>query len=137
MLLNLHKRVIHIMLNSCCNVTITSEHKFYMSSCVKVVHVVHNLHDCMYKLYMLYTLHVSAAHTCTCMLCTCTLHTSLTALISESPLTLQLNFEPSGRPGKDREYYLMEKQNICVVCGRDTDCVRKCIIPHEYRKLVK
>ncbi len=57
-----------------------------------------------------------------------------TALVCESPMTVQLHFEPAGRPGVDREYYLHEKENICVVCGTDQNCVRKNIIPHEYRR---
>ena len=56
-------------------------------------------------------------------------------LISESPPTLQLNFEPAGKPGRDRDYYMEEKRNICVVCGSDKNCIRKNIVPHEYRRL--
>lgn len=57
------------------------------------------------------------------------------ALIFETPPTLQLTFEPAGKPGKDREYYLVQKENICVVCGYSKDCIRKNIVPQEYRKL--
>ena len=56
------------------------------------------------------------------------------ALVSEAPLTLKLHFEPAGRPGEDREYYLQNKENICVVCGTEENCVRKNIVPHEYRR---
>lgn len=59
------------------------------------------------------------------------------ALVSEDPLTLKLHFEPAGRPGEDREYYLQNKENICVVCGTDKNCVRKNIVPHEYRRSVE
>ena len=59
------------------------------------------------------------------------------ALISDSPPTLKLKFEPAGKPSKERDYYLAEKENICVVCGSDTNCIRKHIVPQEYRKLVK
>ena len=58
------------------------------------------------------------------------------ALVCESPMTVQLHFEPGGRPGADREYYLRDKENICTVCGSSQNCVRKNIIPHEYRKCV-
>ena len=51
-------------------------------------------------------------------------------------MTVQLHFEPAGRPGVDREYYLREKENICAVCGTDQNCVRKNIVPHEYRRWV-
>ena len=55
-------------------------------------------------------------------------------LISHDPPILKLNFEPSGKPNKDREYYLVEKENVCVVCGRSDTYIRKNIVPHEYRK---
>jgi hypothetical protein len=55
-------------------------------------------------------------------------------LICDDPPTLKLNFEPSGKPNKDREYYLSNKMNICVACGRNDTYIRKYIIPHEYRK---
>ena len=55
-------------------------------------------------------------------------------LISHDPPILELNFEPSGKPNKDREYYLVEKENVCVVCGRSDTYIRKNIVPHEYRK---
>ena len=58
----------------------------------------------------------------------------LLVLISKDPPIVQLNFKPSGKPSKDREYYLAEKENICVVCGRRDTYIRKNIIPHEYRK---
>ena len=49
-------------------------------------------------------------------------------------MTLKLHFEPAGRPGEDRGYYLQNKENICVVCGTEENCVRKNIVPHEYRR---
>lgn len=58
------------------------------------------------------------------------------ALVSASPMTVQLQFEPAGRPNEDRRYYLKQKENICVVCGTEKNCVRKNIVPHEYRKYV-
>lgn len=56
------------------------------------------------------------------------------ALVSQDPPKVQLIFEPRGRPGEDRQYYLEEKENICVVCGKERDCVRKNVVPHEYRQ---
>ena len=58
----------------------------------------------------------------------------VSALVSQSPPTLKLHFEPAGRPKEDRNYYLLDKQNICVVCGASENCVRKNIVPHEYRR---
>ena len=54
--------------------------------------------------------------------------------IEEIPFVVQLNFEPAGRPLSDRDYYLQEKENICVVCGSDENVIRKHVIPKEYRK---
>ena len=55
-------------------------------------------------------------------------------MVSENPLTIRLKFEPSGRPESPENYYLQEKDNICVVCGKPEDYLRKNVIPHEYRK---
>ncbi|XP_022092747.1 exonuclease 3'-5' domain-containing protein 2-like [Acanthaster planci] len=54
--------------------------------------------------------------------------------VSQEPYTVQLNFEPSGMPGLDRAYYLQDKANMCVVCGREDSYIRKNIVPHEYRR---
>ena len=50
------------------------------------------------------------------------------------PYTVQLKFEPSGRPGSEDSYYLNFKDNICVVCGSDQSYMRKNIVPHDYRR---
>ena len=57
--------------------------------------------------------------------------------VDDDPLTVQLLFEPSGRPTEDQDYYLNEKDNVCVVCGSDESYIRKNIIPREYRKYVQ
>ena len=50
-------------------------------------------------------------------------------------MTVRLNFEPSGRPSSEYDqYYLLDKVNKCVVCGKDESFLRKNIVPHEYRK---
>jgi len=54
--------------------------------------------------------------------------------VSDDPVTVQLLFEPSGRPQDEQNYYLNEKDNVCVVCGADESYIRKNIIPREYRK---
>ena len=51
-------------------------------------------------------------------------------------MTVRLLFEPSGRPVDEQNYYLNEKDNVCVVCGADESYIRKNIIPREYRKYV-
>lgn len=58
-------------------------------------------------------------------------------VVSEDPLVVRLNFEPSGRPLADRDdgrFYLQERLNLCVVCGKDELYIRKNIVPLEYRK---
>lgn len=61
----------------------------------------------------------------------------LGVLVSEEPLVVRLNFEPAGRPQtelQDGQFYLQERQNLCVVCGKDQSYIRKNVVPHEYRK---
>ncbi|XP_077546846.1 exonuclease 3'-5' domain-containing protein 2-like [Haemaphysalis longicornis] len=52
----------------------------------------------------------------------------------DEPLAVQLNFEPSHRPVLDEQYYIQNRDNICVVCGSKESLVRKNVVPHEYRK---
>lgn len=54
--------------------------------------------------------------------------------ISDDPFTVQLNFEPSGRPTLDNVFYCKEKLNSCVVCGKTENFHRKLVVPSEYRK---
>ena len=78
------------------------------------------------------------------LLCTCDpgkamwyVNKELGFLISEDPLVVQLKFEPAGRPnaeGPDGIFYLQERINQCVVCGKEDSYIRKNIVPHEYRK---
>jgi len=74
-------------------------------------------------------------------LCTCDVRKAqwylwkeLADKVSDDPLTVRLRFEPSARPDTERNYYLQEKENLCVVCGHNQDYVRKFVIPYEYRK---
>ncbi|EFX73459.1 hypothetical protein DAPPUDRAFT_325251 [Daphnia pulex] len=56
-------------------------------------------------------------------------------VVCENPMTVRLNFEPSGRPSSEYDrYYLTDKVNKCVVCGQSESFLRKNIVPHEYRK---
>ena len=53
----------------------------------------------------------------------------------ENETAVRLKFEPAGRPeGAAGDYYLADKCNQCVVCGKDESYLRKYIVPHEYRK---
>jgi len=52
----------------------------------------------------------------------------------EANLTVKLLFEPKDRTGKSgRNYYATIKQNMCVVCGKDENHVRRSIVPREYK----
>lgn len=76
------------------------------------------------------------------LLCTCDkrkamwyIQRELATLISDKPLTVRLNFEPSGRAvGEVGKFYQTPKANQCVVCGKTDAYIRKHIIPLEYRK---
>ena len=78
------------------------------------------------------------------LLCTCDskkalwyVTKGLGTLVSKSTdenVIVRLNFEPSGRPSGQEDYYLTAKDNKCVVCGMTQNCLRKYIVPHEYRK---
>ena len=68
------------------------------------------------------------------MLKTCLMVCIFLVKIGDNPLRVQLNFEPSGRPKDEKNYYAQDKLNVCVVCGADDTFIRKCIVPHEYRK---
>ena len=54
--------------------------------------------------------------------------------VKDDPVLVQLRFEPAGRPRSDKDYYLQEKENVCVVCGREDTFIKKSVIPREYRK---
>ncbi|VVC96045.1 unnamed protein product [Leptidea sinapis] len=59
----------------------------------------------------------------------------LADVIKESPLTVRLRFEPSGRSvGDVGRYYQAVKENKCVVCGESNFYTRKNVVPKEYRK---
>ena len=55
--------------------------------------------------------------------------------VCDSPLTVRLLFEPSGRAVDEvGQYYTQEKANHCVVCGSSGSYIRKNVVPREYRK---
>nr|XP_040573882.1 exonuclease 3'-5' domain-containing protein 2-like [Lepeophtheirus salmonis] len=54
---------------------------------------------------------------------------------TEKVMVVRLSFEPQGRPiGTHGEYYTKDKENRCVVCGREDFVLKKYIVPREYRK---
>ncbi|XP_067657121.1 exonuclease 3'-5' domain-containing protein 2-like [Haliotis asinina] len=54
--------------------------------------------------------------------------------VCDRPFTVRLRFEPSGRPESEHNYYLQEKENVCVVCGNKNTYTRKFVVPQEYRR---
>jgi cation-transporting P-type ATPase D len=58
----------------------------------------------------------------------------LAKVVSENPLTIQLNFSPGGAGENGDEYQLAEKSNHCVVCGRDDYNTKHHIVEYEYRQ---
>ena len=58
----------------------------------------------------------------------------LGVVAKSEPYTVQLNFDPSGRPFADRNYYMTVKENKCVVCGKEEDYVKKMVVPRDYRR---
>jgi hypothetical protein len=76
------------------------------------------------------------------MLCRCDskkanwyLKRGLAFLEKESPLTIRLKFEPKGRGCADDPYYLAEKPNRCVVCGREDRLTKHHAVPYFFRKM--
>uniref|UniRef100_A0A6V7LYJ6 Exonuclease 3'-5' domain-containing protein 2 n=1 Tax=Bracon brevicornis TaxID=1563983 RepID=A0A6V7LYJ6_9HYME len=56
-------------------------------------------------------------------------------IVIAEPLTVRLNFEPSGRAhGQVGQYYTQVKVNQCVVCGSRDKFIKKNVVPKEYRK---
>lgn len=54
---------------------------------------------------------------------------------TEPVYTVRLTFEPAGRAvGETGEYYRTVRENLCVVCGKENNLIRKNVVPHEYRK---
>ena len=76
------------------------------------------------------------------MLCRCDtkkanwyLKRDLASMEAESPLTVRLKFEPKGRGAADDPYYLSEKANRCVVCGREDGLTKHHAVPYFFRKM--
>lgn len=48
--------------------------------------------------------------------------------------TIQLLFTPKGLGNAEDKFYLSEMQNICVVCGTDSNYTKHHVIPHAIRR---
>lgn len=59
---------------------------------------------------------------------------NLATKVSDDPLVIKLNFEPKGRGAADDPYYLVEKKNICVVCGEVENLTKHHVVPYCFRR---
>lgn len=59
---------------------------------------------------------------------------NLADVVCDSPITIRLRFEPSGRRGLDDPLLMDGKPNLCVVCGTTEDLTRHHIIPYCFIK---
>lgn len=69
------------------------------------------------------------------------MHSNLSsiAIVSETPLTVQLNFQPKGCSLKgclvgQKPVNVTSTDNMCVVCGKRTDYISHSILPHKYKR---
>jgi hypothetical protein len=58
----------------------------------------------------------------------------LAEIIQNTPLIIRLNFMPNGQGHTNDDYYLQERENICVCCGTNKEITRHHIVPIMYRK---
>lgn len=62
------------------------------------------------------------------------LNKDLAIIKSENPLEIQLTFEPATPSRRNDQFYLVPRQNICVVCGTSERLTRHHVIPQSFRK---
>jgi len=58
----------------------------------------------------------------------------LAEVIQEVPLIIRLNFIPNGQGHANDDFYLQERQNICVSCGRVDQLTKHHVVPYCYRR---
>lgn len=59
---------------------------------------------------------------------------NLAKVVCGNPYTIQLYFNPNGLGNFNDNYYLSDKENICVVCGSCENLTKHHIIPKCFRK---
>jgi hypothetical protein len=59
---------------------------------------------------------------------------NLAEIVSDDPLIFRLLFVPNGHGTAGDTYSLLEKENRCVVCGKEHDLTKHHIVPYMYRK---
>lgn len=62
------------------------------------------------------------------------LQRGLADIVCESPYTIRLRFEPKGRGNQGDTYYLSDKENKCVVCGKEDEINKHHVVPRVYRR---
>jgi exonuclease 3'-5' domain-containing protein 2 len=60
------------------------------------------------------------------------LNRGMAELVADSPPTIRLKFEPSGRQGINDPLLLEGKPNLCVVCGATENLTRHHIVPYSF-----
>lgn len=58
----------------------------------------------------------------------------LARLVSRNPYTIQLLFQPQGLGKHNDPFYLEEKHNVCVVCGRTEELTKHHCVPRCFRR---
>ena len=53
---------------------------------------------------------------------------------NDAPFTIRLNSQPKGRGHAGDEYYLSDKENKCVVCGKSDGINKHHVIPRTFRR---
>lgn len=62
------------------------------------------------------------------------LNRNLGEVITDSPLTVKLNFEPRGLGNHNKGFGLSEMGNKCVTCGNEEYLTRHHVVPYCYRR---
>lgn len=62
------------------------------------------------------------------------LNRNLGIIVSESPLTVKLNFTPKGLGNHNKSFGLSEMGNKCVTCGNEEYLTRHHVVPYCYRR---
>ena len=59
---------------------------------------------------------------------------NLAVITSEDPYEVMLTFEAATPNRRDDEFYLVPRQNMCVICGTSEKLTRHHVIPQSYRR---
>lgn len=59
---------------------------------------------------------------------------NLAVVIEQNPFTIRLTFIPHGNGHANDDFYLQERDNICVCCGSSAELTKHHVVPFMYRK---